>query len=79
MSRFLLRLLETTMPIVGMVVFVVFFIVGIFIFSYLLIIIAIIGLILFIIAFIRIKIVEYNGPKEPHSGRIIEHCDDKEK
>ena len=67
------------MPIVGMVVFVVLFIVGIFIFSYLLIITAIIGIILFIVTLIRIKIVEHSGPKEPYSGRIIEHYDDREK
>nr|WP_268828470.1 hypothetical protein [Coxiella burnetii] len=78
MSKFLHRLWEGIMPIVGMIVFVILFIVGIFIFSYLLIIAAVIGLILFIIAFIRIKLAQRKRPKEPPSGRIIEHDNDRE-
>ena len=78
MLEVLRRLWEGIMPVVGMVVFVTSFIVGLFIFSYFLIIGAIIGLILFIVAFIRLKIAQHKRPKEPPSGRIIEH-DETEK
>lgn len=45
---------------------------GLFIFSYLLIIGAIIGLIIFITAFIQSKIIKLKREKKK-SGRIIEH------
>lgn len=73
MPKLLHRLWEGIIPIVGMAVFVTSFVVGVFIFSYFLIIGAIIGLILFIAAFIRLKIAQHKRPKAPPSGRIIEH------
>lgn len=70
MSEILCRLLEDIMLIVvSMTIFIVLFIVGLFIFSYFLIISAIIGLILFIVTFID----HTRGQKNPPIGKIIEH------
>ena len=80
MPNVLRQLWESIVPIAGMIVFVILFIVGIFLFSYLLTIGAIIGLILFVIAFIQLqlKTIQWKRQKKkksPHSGRTIEHND----
>ncbi|MFW0094428.1 MAG: hypothetical protein AB8Y83_00460 [Coxiella endosymbiont of Haemaphysalis qinghaiensis] len=80
MPNVLRQLWESIVPIVGMIVFVILFIVGIFLFSYLLIIGAIIGLILFVIAFIQLQLKtiqwkQQKKKKSPYSGRTIEHND----
>ncbi len=74
---------EKIMPFFLFGIFIVLFIIGLFIFSYLLIVAAVIGLILFAIAYIRAKLF---GPAKPHneehrhqqpksSGRTIDHDD----
>ncbi|WP_423062447.1 hypothetical protein [Candidiatus Paracoxiella cheracis] len=61
-------------PIIGMIIFVMLFIFGLFVFSYLLIIGAIVGLGLFIYAFIRSKLSGRAKTQQHHSkGRIIDH------
>lgn len=73
MSETLRRLLEGMIPIIGMIVSVILFIIGLFIFSYFLIIGTIVVLILFLVAFIGLKIDKYKRKKEPSFGRIIEY------
>ena len=76
MNPVLQRFWASLFPIIGMILFVLIFIIGLFVFSYLLIISAIIGLILFVVAFIRSKISRKPTPPPPSQstqGRIIEH------
>lgn len=79
MSGFLTRLWRGILPLLGMVIFITLFILGLFVFSYLLIIGAIIGLILFSIAFIRAKFSRRQAPPPSRpsqtQGRTIEHDD----
>ncbi len=80
MKHALQRLLASIAPLFGMVAFVVIFIVGLFVFSYLLIVVALIGLVLFIVAFIRSKITrKKHSPHTKSQGRVIEHDQFKEK
>ena len=76
MSNALQRLWANMMPLVGMLLFVALFIVGVFVFSYLLAIAAVVGVVLFVIAFIRSKL---NGrratPPSSSPHRVIEHED----
>jgi len=76
MSDLFKRIWNTIAPIVGMIIFIALFILGLFVFSYLLVIAAIIGLGLFIYAFIRSKLSHHRNTKKTYSqseGRIIEH------
>ena len=78
MPSILRQLWESVVPVVGMIVFVILFIVGIFLFSYFLITGAIIVLILFITAFIQLEIAKRKRQKKkkpPSFGRTIEHDD----
>ena len=68
------RLWSVVAPVFGMIAFVILLILGLFIFSYFLIVGAIIGLILFIVAFIRLKLASRKHPTpSAQQGRIIEH------
>ncbi len=75
MKPFFQRLIASLAPLLAMVIFVIIFILGIFVFSYLLIFVAIIGLALFIVSFIRSKLTrQKKSPHPKHSqGRLIEH------
>lgn len=76
MNNILKRLWANIAPIVGMILFVILFVIGLFVFSYLLIIAAIIGLIVFIIAYVRAKLIMRRHKTPPNTragGRIIEH------
>lgn len=80
MQQFVQKLWAGIMPIIGMIVFIALFIVGIFVFSYVLIIGTVIGLILFIIAFIKAKYAKNKTTTSSPLGRTIEHDDtDKDK
>lgn len=68
------------LPFLTMGLSIVLFIIGIIVFSYILIIAAIIGVILFSIGYIRAKffmknkeVHRYNKTTEDASGRVIEH------
>lgn len=64
------------MPFIGMGIFIVILAVGIVVFSYLLILGAAIGLILFGIFWIYQKLTARRRlppPRNPHSGRTIDH------
>ncbi len=67
--------------IIGVVIFIGLFIVGLIFFSYLLIIGGIIGLVLFLIAYIRAKFFakkirgQAKKQKQAHHGRTIDHND----
>lgn len=76
MLNVLRQLWKDIMPVIGMIFFVILFIMGIFLFSYLLIIGSVISLILFIIAFIQLNIVQQKRQKKKKSlssGRTIEY------
>jgi len=74
MTNTIKRLWASVTPIIGMIIFVVLFIFGLFVFSYLLIIGAIIGLGLFIYAFIRSKLTcRKTMHKYESQGRTIDH------
>lgn len=83
MNHFFTRLKDNVVGILGLIVFLVLFIFGIFIFSYILIFIAAIGSLLFLIGYIRFKWLMHKAKKRyqspANSGRIIEHddCDHK--
>ena len=78
MSEVLHRLREEIMPIVDMIVFIILFIVGLFVFSYFLIIGTVIGLALFVIAFIHLKIDQHKRQKKSPFSKIIEHDETEE-
>lgn len=74
------RLWASIFPIVGIIIFVILFILGVFVFSYLLIAAAIFGLILFCVAYIRAKIAaRRKSPPPPPQGRTIDHEDQNKK
>ncbi len=63
---------------IGMGIFLVLLVVGIIVFSYIILIGAAIGLVLFAIAYVRARFfnrAKQTTPKEnsPESGRVIEH------
>ena len=67
------RLWASILPIIGMLVFAVLFVLGLFISFYLLIIAAIVALVLFVIAFVRLKFMGRKArPQRPSHGRTIE-------
>lgn len=71
------KLAAVIMPIIGMALFIILFVVGLVFFSYLLIIGTIIGLVLFTIAYIRAKFfakkMRKHAVKQRRQGRTIEH------
>lgn len=80
MSKLLKQFWANVAPILWMMLFIALFIIGIFVFSYILIIAAAVGLILFVIAYVRTKIAmrrqaraHHQSPSQSSSGRIIEH------
>lgn len=76
-------LLARIVPFIAIGVFIVLFILGLVVFSYLLVIGAIVGLVLFAIAYVRNWFLRrkhlhqnpQNKPEEKPSGRTIEHED----
>jgi len=70
------RLLQRIIPFVILGIMIVIFVVGLVVFSYLLIFGALIGLILFVIAWIREKIFPSKPLTKIHRGRIIDHDDE---
>lgn len=72
------KLFDNIAPFLGLGILIVLFILGIFIFSYLLIIGAIVGLVLYIVALIRAKFGSSKSQQPPHSnlpegsGRVID-------
>jgi len=85
MKHFFNRVLASILPIIGMLLFLAIFIVGIIFFSYVIVILAIIGFILFAIAYIRARILLYqmrrdNKKKTPTgNGRTIDHDNHEQK
>ena len=84
MKQSMNKLKAKVMPYIGMGLFLILFLLGLVVFSYILIIGAIVGLILFLIAYIRSKFTRHH----PHSqndqsyknkpqGRVIDHNDIK--
>lgn len=70
------NLLNRITPYIGMGILVALFIIGLIIFSYVIVIGAIIGLIFFAIAYIRSKFAAKKPQrlhKKTHRGRTIEH------
>ncbi|EKD54195.1 MAG: hypothetical protein ACD_60C00117G0001 [uncultured bacterium] len=74
MNTFLQRLI----PFIFLGILLVLFVVGVILFSYLLIVGAIVGLILFLIAWVKEKFFPGHKalkPKHPRSHRTIDHRD----
>ncbi len=74
MQKFLAKIL----PIIGMAVFIILLIIGLIVFSYIILIAALIGLVLFGIGYIKARLVGQKQPpttneQEKHSGRVIDH------
>ena len=74
MLNILRHLQKGIIPIVSMIILITLFIMGIFLFSYFLVISAIISLMLFIIVFTQLKIAKWKqqNKNKPHLGRIVE-------
>jgi len=85
MNTFLNQLKNSLAPILGLVVFCALFIIGIFVFSYVLIFAALAGLVLFCIGFVRFKLFQrevrkqeqfmQKNPQKPTQGRVIDYED----
>lgn len=77
------KIFRSIMPIISLLIFISLLVVGVVVFSYVIVIGAIVGLVLFAIAYFRYKFQAVFHPKkpgqqQPKAGRIIEHQDDED-
>tara|TARA_B100002051_G_scaffold246447_1_gene254553 strand:- start:115 stop:345 length:231 start_codon:yes stop_codon:yes gene_type:complete len=70
------NLKEAIAGYIGVALFIILVIIGLYIFSYILIIVALLGLVVYTITFIRLKFFAKSPPttrSTDHSGRTIDH------